>query len=342
MRKVLVLGGAGFIGSEIVRILSERDAYTITVADNLTHGDYRGDLISFYNCNNIKFIKADFSDFNSFNLLDSKYDDVYMLASKIGVNNTLENPHEVIRVNTSLILNTLEWLRNSSISNLLFTSTSECYSGTIDTFGFQVPTPENVPLCITNIAHPRFTYSVTKMLGESGFINYGKVFGFNVKIVRYNNIIGPNMGFGHILPHLVERFLLHKETPFKIYGAQQTRAFCDIYDGALGTILAMEYDGNSSEIFHIGSDVEVTIEEFVKEVGRHFGYFGPYVLDETFPGSVNRRCPDLTKTRSLLGYSPSVDWRSTVKRSVQWYTDYFSLNKFSFFKDPHQVKSLIK
>jgi UDP-glucose 4-epimerase len=215
MRKVLVLGGAGFIGSEIVRILSARQGYSITVADNLTHGDFRGELTSFYSLHYIKFIEADFADANSFNLLDREYDDVYMLASKIGVNNTLENPHEVIRVNTSLILNTLEWLRNSTIRNLLFTSTSECYSGTIDTFGFKIPTPESVPLCIADIAHPRFTYSVTKMLGESGFINYGKVFGFNVKIVRYNNIIGPNMGFGHILPHLVERFLLNEEVPFK-------------------------------------------------------------------------------------------------------------------------------
>ena len=77
------------------------------------------------------------------------------------------------------------------------------------------------------------------MLGESGFLNYSRVFGFNCKIIRYNNIIGPKMGFGHVIPHLVERFI-DGESPFKIYGGDQTRAFCGIDDGALGTIQAME------------------------------------------------------------------------------------------------------
>jgi UDP-glucose 4-epimerase len=123
---------------------------------------------------------------------------------------------------------------------------------------------------------------------------------------------------------------------------KQTRAFCDLRDGALGTILAMEYESSSSEIFHIGSDEEITIEEFVKEVGSLFGYHGPYVTDETYPGSVGRRCPDLTKARNLLGYAPSIDWRSAVKRSVEWYIDYFSVNNFSYFKDPYQVKALLR
>lgn len=340
MRKVLVLGGAGFIGSEIVRILSQRDGYSITVGDQMLHGDYKGLLKTFYSENGIRFLESDFTNPRSFEDLEDAYDDVYMLASMIGVNNTLENPHEIIRVNTALIFNALEWLKSASVKNVLFTSTSECYSGTIDSFGYAVPTDESVPLCITDIGHPRYTYSVTKMLGESGFLNYGKVYGFNVKIIRYNNIIGPNMGFGHILPHLVERFL-DGETPFKIYGGEQTRAFCDIYDGALGTILAMENEKATRDTFHIGSDEEVTIEDFVKEVGKQFQYDGPYLNDETYPGSVARRCPDLTKARTVLGYEPTIDWKETVKKSVAWYIEYFSENDQKFFKAPEEVKALL-
>lgn len=341
MRKVLVLGGSGFIGSEIVRILSQRNGYEITVGDNMVHGDYKNELKDFYIENNITFIQQDFTKPSSYSYLDSQYDDVYMLASMIGVNNTLENPHEIIRVNTALIYNTLEWLKVIDVRNVLFTSTSECYSGTIDTFGYKIPTDESVPLCITEIGHPRYTYSVTKMLGESGFLNYGKVFGFNVKIIRYNNIFGPNMGFGHILPHLVERFMIN-ENPFTIYGWNQTRAFCDVYDGANGTILAMENEQAKNETFHIGSNNEITIEEFVREVGKYFNYEGEYILGETYPGSVDRRCPDLTKAKSMLGYEITKDWRLTLEESIEWYVQYFKENDARFFKPPEEVRKFLE
>ena len=86
-------------------------------------------------------VKSDFTKSESFDLLDKSYDDFYMLASMIGVDNTLEIPHEIIRVNTALIYNSLEWVKENNISNVLFTSTSECYSGTIDRFGYKIPTP---------------------------------------------------------------------------------------------------------------------------------------------------------------------------------------------------------
>ena len=333
-RKILILGGGGFIGSGIAKILSERENYSITIADSFHYNQNDKQFMNFVKKNNITLIKADFSKKSSFDLLESSYDDFYMLASMIGVNNTLENPHEIIRVNTALIYNSLEWVKNNTIKNVLFTSTSECYSGTIDKFGYNVPTDENVPLCIDPIDHPRFTYAVTKMLGESGFLNYAKIFGFNCKIIRYNNIIGPKMGFGHVIPHLVERFI-DNESPFKIYGANQTRAFCDIYDGALGTIKAMECDNAKNEIFHIGNDIEISIEELVKETGKYFNYKGKYEFAETYPGSVNRRCPDISKAKKMLNFHPKIDWKQSLKKTLDWYKDYYMKNPNNrFFEGP--------
>ena len=233
-RKVFILGGGGFIGSAIARILAKNGNYDITIGDNFCNNQNDESFMSFIKNNSIKLFNEDFTNPISFQKLENEYDDFYMLASMIGVNNTLENPHEVIRVNTALIYNSLEWIKKIKIKNVLFTSTSECYSGTIDKFGYDIPTPEDIPLCIDPIDHPRFTYAVTKMLGESGFLNYSRIFKFNCKIIRYNNIFGPKMGFGHVIPHLVERFL-DKESPFKIYGAEQTRSFCYIDDGAIAT-----------------------------------------------------------------------------------------------------------
>ena len=140
-----------------------------------------------------------------------------MLASVVGVDHVNEMPHEIIRINTALIYNTLEWLKKDSNCKVLFTSTSECYAGTIEAFNYQIPTAEDVPLTIQDITHPRFTYAVTKMLGESGFIQYANKLGFECTIVRYHNVYGQRMGFKHVIPHLAQRFL-NGENPFKIYG----------------------------------------------------------------------------------------------------------------------------
>ena len=182
---------------------------------------------------NIKVIKGDFTIPNSYNLLDKEYDQLYMLASVVGVNNTLERPHEVIRINTALIFNTLEWTKKAKIKKILYTSTSECYAGTIEAFGYKIPTPEEIPLSIEDIGHSRFTYAVTKMLGESGFLNYSRKVGFECTVVRYHNAFGPRMGFKHVIPHLVQRFL-NNESPFKIYGHDQTRSFSYISDSVGG------------------------------------------------------------------------------------------------------------
>ena len=335
-RKVLILGGGGFIGSAIAEILSSREEYELTIADSFVRNQDNKEFWAFVNSSNIKVIKGDFTDSKMFKSLDSNYDDFYMLASMIGVNNTLENPHEIIRVNTALIFNSLEWLKTTTVKNVLFTSTSETYSGTIDRFGYKVPTSEDIPLCIDPIDHPRFTYAVTKMLGESGFLNYAKVFGFNCKIIRYNNIIGPNMGFKHVIPHLVQRFL-ENENPYRIFGHNQTRSFCYIDDGALGTILAMENEDAKNDIFHIGSEEEITIEELVKEVGKYFNYSGTYVNAETYPGSVSRRCPDITKAKTLLNFNPKVNWRDALVATIDWYVDYFKNHpktKSNSFEEP--------
>ena len=337
-RKVLILGGGGFIGSAIARILSKRENYEITIGDVFIRNQDDHEFMKFIQSSGIKLIKGDFTNPILFDSLEKDYDDFYMLASMIGVNNTLEIPHEIIRVNTALIFNALEWVKNTSVKNVLFTSTSENYAGTTDRFGYQIPTPEDVPLCIDPIDHPRFTYAVTKMLGESGFMNYARIFGFKCKIIRYSNIIGPNMGFKHVIPHVIQRFM-ENENPYRIFGADQTRSFCDIEDGALGTILAMENENAVNDIFHIGAEEEITIEQLTKEVGKYFNYTGEYIIAPTYPGSVSRRCPDISKAKRMLGYAPKIKWQDSLIPTIKWYEDYFKSNektKSNSFEEPNK------
>ena len=330
-KSVLIIGGAGFVGLNLLKNLAEKNIYKLSLADDFSRGQMDSSLSLLVEKYNIKVIKGDFTIPSSYDLLDKEYDQVYMLASVVGVNNTLERPHEVIRINTALIYNTLEWTKNAKIKKILYTSTSECYAGTIEAFGYKVPTPEEIPLCIEDIAHPRFTYAVTKMLGESGFLNYSKKVGFECTVVRYHNAFGPRMGFKHVIPHLVQRFL-NNETPFKIYGHDQTRSFSYISDSVEGTVLAMESDKSDGQIYHIGSSEEISIEELIKETGRIMNFTGTYEYAPTYPGSVSRRCPDITKAKTQLGFEPKVDWKDGLKETVKWYVDFHKNGGESFEK----------
>ena len=187
MKKVLLIGGAGFIGFNIAKYLVKNRDYNITIIDNFFRGKMDEEFSEFILINKIKVINADLTNFNSFDQLESDYDFVYFLAAVVGVKYTEEIPNELIRINSLLTINTLEWLKTSNCKKVLFTSTSECYAGTIDKFNYNVPTDENVPLTIDDIKNPRFTYAITKMLGESGFYHYSKVFGFEMTTVRYHN-----------------------------------------------------------------------------------------------------------------------------------------------------------
>lgn len=330
-KKVLLLGGAGFIGFNIVKCLAETREYKLTIADNFSRGQKDEELLSLISSYNINLIEGDFTDPLAFNKLDKDYDQLYMLASVVGVNNTLEIPHEIIRINTSLILNTLEWLKKSNVKKVLFTSTSECYAGTVASFDYKVPTPEDIPLCISDIGHPRFTYAVTKMLGESGFLNYSKKFGFECTIVRYHNAFGPRMGFKHVIPHLVQRFL-NKENPFKIYGYDQTRSFCYITDAVAGTVSAMEAKHSNGEIYHIGTMDEISMETLIVETGKIMNFNGTFVNAPTYPGSVNRRCPDISKAINQLGFSPVTNWKDGLEITVNWYRNFFLSGDIAFEK----------
>lgn len=320
-KKVLLIGGAGFIGFNITKYLAENRDYSLTIADNFARGKQDALFNELVSRPNIEVVPGDYTDPKAFDALGSEYDQVYMLASVVGVDNANSIPHEIIRINTALIYNTLEWVRRSRIGKVLFTSTSECYAGSVDAFGYTIPTPEEVPLCIEDIGHPRFTYAVTKMLGESGFLNYSRILGFEATIVRYHNVYGPRMGFKHVIPHLVVRFR-KQEQPFKVYGHEQTRAFCYITDAVKGTVLAMEQPGTNGQIYHIGTQDEITIGQLIHYAGELMGFRGEYENAPTYPGSVSRRCPDITKARTQLGFEPEILWKEGLKKTIEWYNQY--------------------
>ena len=200
--KTLIIGGAGFIGINLARYLVRNRSIDLTLADTI-FGRNLEDYFSQTELRHIKVIRADFTTPEAYQSLAKDFDSVYMLASVVGVNNTLEQPSEVIRINTALILHCLDWLKTTAVKKVLFTSTSETYAGTTELFDHAVPTNESVPLCIQDSSDPRFTYAITKLLGESAFLNYAKKYNFDATVVRFHNAFGPDMGLKHVIPHIV-------------------------------------------------------------------------------------------------------------------------------------------
>ena len=327
MKKVLVLGGGGFIGRNIVEFLLNRGDCNVTAADIREGSNWYEISNDERICHRFNAVKADFSDINAFDKLNQGFDEVYMLAAVVGVNRTLQFPQDVIRINTLLTMNTLDWISRNPIKRLLFSSSSENYAGTSDLFNADIPTAENVPLCIEDVKHPRWTYAMTKMHGESAFIHSAKSYKYECTVIRYQNIIGPEMGFGHAIPHIVERFVKGKESPFKVYGHDQTRAFCYIDDAVKGTVAAMESDKAAGEIYHIGNQDEINMQTLTAYIGGLMEYEGGYEAAMTYPGSVARRCPNIDKAKLDFGYSPSVEWKKAVSLTTDWYRNFFTLGK---------------
>ena len=130
-----------------------------------------------------------------------------------------------------------------------------------------------------------------------------------------------------------------KEAPFLIYGHDQTRAFNFIDDAVRGTVLAVE-NGANQGIYHIGDNDEISIETLTRYVGDLLNFEGEYKYAPTFPGSVSRRCPDITKASCDLQYVPEVNWKIGVRKTVNWYIDYLKKSNTTqeSFYDQYGIK----
>jgi nucleoside-diphosphate-sugar epimerase len=330
MKRVLLLGGAGFIGYHLGRHLVDRGDCQITLVDNFFRGKRDRELDTLLQSDAVDVVERDLTDISAFEHLGTAYDHVYVLAAVVGVGYTEDMPHEVWRINTAITLNTLEWLSEAKAARVLWASTSETYAGTVEFFGADVPTPEDIPLCITDITQPRFTYAVTKMLGESGIVHYADAYDFEQVTVRFHNVYGPRMGFKHVIPQVAQRFF-DGEDPFTVYGHDQTRAFCHVDDAVRGIVGAMESDATAGHTFHIGDNRnEIAIETLIRYMGEVVGFDGTYERGPSHAGSVSRRCPDVSHARDVYGYEPQVHWRDGVRETTEWYVDYLEAERSVF------------
>lgn len=318
MSKILITGAAGFVGWHLAMELSSRPENHLTLVDNFVRGRRDADLETLLARPNVTLLTADLSEARGFEALGGGYDRVYHLAAIIGVKNVLSRPYEVVRVNALTTLHLLAWFREGGGEKLLFSSTSEAYAWTQQFHPLPIPTPENVPLALTDLANPRSSYAGSKVFGELAITHGCASIGRPFVIVRYHNVYGPRMGFEHVIPELFQRSLAG-QNPLVVYSADHSRAFCYVSDAVAATIAAMENPAADGATINIGNDAEVTIGELARAVLATVGLTLP-IEEQTAPHDpIQRRCPDLVRARTLLGYAPRIDLRHGLEKTLAWY-----------------------
>ncbi len=324
--KILITGGAGFIGYHLAKHLLDREHdLELVLVDNLQRGKIDDDFQKVLDDKRVKFLTLDLTNPESYKEFGGGYDHVYHLAAVNGTKAFYEMPHEVLRVNTLSLAYILEWFRKENKDGkFCFTSSNEAYAGGLIAFNeLPIPTPEKVPLVIEDTYNPRWSYAGTKLVGELFVINYAKMYNFRALLVRPHNFYGPRAGYkGHVIPDFCER-IAAKTDPFPIYGANDTRTFCYITDAVRAMIMLMDSpktDGQPIETVHIGDSEEITIKDLAEKMFQVTGW-KPESLDikNGPPGSVQRRLADTAKLRDCTGWAPEVSLNEGLKHTYDWY-----------------------
>ena len=318
-RRILVTGGSGFIGYHLTHRLSAYGVDEIVLVDNFQRGRLDEDFSALCEHDNIRLVTGDLRDPNTRSQLGGGYQEVYHLAAMLGVANVLDRPVDVLRINALMTAEVLEWFVAGGGEKLLFSATSEAYAWTQHFHPLPIPTPEDVPLALTDLTNPRSTYAGSKVFGELCTTQYCLGAQKPFVITRYHNVYGPRMGYDHVIPQLYER-AVGGEAPLKVYSADHMRAFCFIDDAVSATILAMRSDTGRNQTFNIGNDdEEVTIVDLAKRILARSNVDVAIDSQPAANDPIGRRCPDVSKARRLLGYAPVVALDEGLERTIAWY-----------------------
>ncbi len=289
MKKILVTGGAGFIGSSVAdKLISDKENF-IVIVDNLLTGNL-GKLPS-SDYENWKFIKCNVNSYQDISsvMLSYQFDYVFHYAAVVGVSRTLENPSMVLN-DLEGIKNILNLSKNTGVNRVYFSSSSEVY-------GEPVEYPQNED---TTPLNSKLPYAIVKNVGEAFLKSYKKEYDLDYTILRFFNTYGPKQSADFVMSKFIRQALNNKD--MTIYGdGLQTRTFCYIDDNVDATIHAFLNDQYNNDVVNIGNDIEIPIIDLAKEIISITESKSKLVhLPPLKEGDMTRRKPDISKMRKLL------------------------------------------
>ena len=313
---VLVTGGAGFIGSELIRQLAVRGD-RVVIVDNLVNGKRENvaDVLS----SDVLLMQTDIRDIDGLMPALRSSRVVYHLAC-LGVRHSVHSPQENHDVNATATLRLLAAARQAEVPRFVYVSSSEIYGNVRPASSFRAEQ--------MNEDHPAFpctVYGGSKLAGESYARAYFRTYGYPTVVVRPFNTYGPRSHHegdsGEVIPKFLLRCLAGR--PMIVFGdGTQSRDFTYVSDTARGILLAGEHPLAVGETINLGSGLEVTINELAAHVAAAAGRPDAVIQhDQPRPGDVNRLVADVTRARTLLGYEPQVSLATGLQRLLEWYRD---------------------
>ncbi|MGD9143580.1 MAG: GDP-mannose 4,6-dehydratase [Dehalococcoidia bacterium] len=307
-KKMLVVGGAGFIGSHVVDALVRDNR--VTVLDNLSSGK-RENIRHHLDKGTIEFVEADITDLPLMRKLTKEKDVIFNLAVQC-LRLSFSDPYLVHDVNATGSLNLCQAAYENGTERFVYISSSEVY-GTAKT----APMNEDHPMA------PTTPYGASKLAGEAYARSYYLSFGLPVTVVRPFNTYGPREHLEGAYGEVIPRFMLRamNNLPPIIFGdGEQTRDFTEVRDIARGIVLAGECDDLVGQNINIAAGREVTINEIARiviDVAGQSGELAPIYMEER-PGDVRRHFADISKARDILDFEARTGIEEGIKKYYDW------------------------
>lgn len=308
MRKVLITGAAGFIGSHLVDKFLNEGWYVIGM-DNFLTGSEENIAHQVGNPN-FKFI---FYNVTNYVFLADRVDLVLHFACPASPIDYLNYPIQTLKVDSLGTLNTLGFAKEKS-ARYVFASTSEIYGDpqvhpqTEDYWG-------NV-----NPIGPRSVYDEAKRFSESMTMAYHRKHNIDTRIVRIFNTYGPRMRLhdGRIVPNFIYQSATNE--PITIYGdGSQTRSFCFVQDLVDGIYRVSDMEGLDGEVFNLGNTDEYTVKEFAEYIREMLASKSEIIYKELPEDDPKMRRPDISKARKVLGWEPKITLREGLEQTVEYF-----------------------
>jgi len=309
-KKVLVTGGAGFIGSWLCDVLVDFGA-DVTAVDDLSTGRIKN-IDHLTKDPRFKLVKSDVCMFES----KVKFDFILHMAGHASPDEYQVHPIETLQTSAVGTEKMAELARKND-STLLFASTSEVYGD-----AEIVPTPESYWGKVNPVG-PRSCYDEGKRFAEALLMAYCKQYGLDVRVPRIFNSYGPRLREDGLYGRAMSRFILQALTnqPITVYGdGKQTRSFCYITDTVTALMLLTASSKAKGEVVNVGNTQEVSILELakkVKEITKCKSEIEFHPLPKDDP---KRRCPDTNKLERLVGWKPTVSFEEGLKGTVTWFS----------------------